>query len=63
MMDMRRCCIVISINWIVVNLARVVMNVRWNDVKRTLGVTQWMMMDVWRYLMLLVIVVALLIVI
>jgi hypothetical protein len=63
MMNMRRCSIVVSIDWIIVNLTWMVMNVRRNNMHRVLRVSQWMMVDMWGDLLLLMLIVALLIVI
>jgi RNA polymerase-interacting CarD/CdnL/TRCF family regulator len=63
MMNMRMCSIVVSVDRIVVNLARMVMDVWRNDVKRALRVSQRMMMDMWRDLLMLVIIIALLIIV
>ena len=63
MVTVRRCCIVISEDRIVLNLAWMMMNVGWNNMQRALGVTHRMMVDVRGDLLLLMFIVALLIVI
>lgn len=58
MMDMRRGCIIIAIHWVVVNLilmAWMVMNMRRDDVQRTLRMWHLVMMNMRRHLLMLII--------